>query len=146
MIETGYSFCPNDTFLFYAWAHEKVGQECPIKPELHDVETLNQKALQEELVLTKLSFGVLSGLQNSYSFLAAGAALGWNCGPKLIAQKPFSLEDISDKVIAIPGEHTTAHLLLNKLLPSPRGKVFCRYDEITSLLQEGHVDAGLIIH
>lgn len=146
MIKTGYSFCPNDTFLFYAWAHALVGVDCPIQPELHDVETLNEKALQNELLLSKLSFGALTALQDNYSFLPAGAALGWHCGPKLIALKPFSLEALSDKVIAIPGRQTTAHLLYNKLLPPARGKVFCRYDEINSLIKEGHVDAGLIIH
>ncbi len=146
MIETGLSPCPNDTFLFYAWIHGLVGKEHPIKPFLADVETLNQQAFKQKLPLTKLSFGAYKYVGDHYDLLPTGAALGWNCGPKIIASRPFSLEELSDKSIAIPGRYTTAHLLLEKLFKHPFKKHFCSYDEVEGLVKKGFVDAGLIIH
>ena len=145
-MKAGFSFCPNDTFLFFAWVHGLVGQDLPIEPFIADVETLNAKAFEKALPLTKLSFATLIQLEEHYQMLPVGAALGWQCGPKIIAKKPFSLEELTSKTIAIPGLHTTAHLLLNRLLPPPGAKFFCRYDEIADLIKSGEVDAGLIIH
>ncbi|MCB1136544.1 MAG: hypothetical protein KDK78_09765, partial [Chlamydiia bacterium] len=48
--------------------------------------------------------------------------------------------------IAIPGEHTSAHLLFKALVPPAKELVFCRYDEVTSKIKSGEVDAGVIIH
>ena len=146
MIKLGLSPCPNDTFLFYGWIHGLVGKEHPIKPFFADIETLNQEAFSQRLPLTKLSFGAYKYLKNSYELLPTGSALGWNCGPKIIALKPFSLEELSDKTIAIPGPYTTAHLLLNKIVKNKFNRHFCRYDEVTNLVKKGLVDAGVIIH
>lgn len=146
IFKTGFSPCPNDTFLFFAWVHGITGKEILIAPHLADVESLNESAFKGIFPLTKLSFGAYKYLKNSYEMLPTGTALGWNCGPKLISLKPFSLSRLSTKTVAIPGRYTTAHLLLEKLLPTPCRKVFCRYDEIAHLLKTGQVDAGLIIH
>lgn len=141
MYKCGFSFCPNDTFLFYAWVQGLVGKSCPILPHIADVETLNTMALKAELPITKLSFGALAHCTKDYQLLRAGAALGWHCGPKIIAKERKALS-----TIAIPGFYTTAHLLLDKLMPGPWQKHFCRYDEVGPLIARGTVDCGLIIH
>jgi 5,8-dihydroxy-2-naphthoate synthase len=143
-IPIAFSPCPNDTFLFHAWVHGLLHSRC--EPSLHDIEELNQLALKRRFPLIKVSFGCLPLLLDNYALLPVGAALGHGCGPLIVAREPFDLADLSTKRIAIPGEHTTAHLLLKKLAPEPLEKHFCLYHQIDDLLHAGAVDAGLIIH
>jgi 1,4-dihydroxy-6-naphthoate synthase len=51
-----------------------------------------------------------------------------------------------DSKIAIPGKYTTANMLLNIAFPKNQNKVETIFSEIESLVLEGKVDAGLIIH
>ncbi|MCI5143003.1 MAG: 1,4-dihydroxy-6-naphthoate synthase, partial [Candidatus Electrothrix sp. ATG1] len=84
----GYSPCPNDTFTFYALTHGHI----PLRyihfapPLLEDVETLNTLAINTKLDVTKLSFHALAHVQDSYTMLHAGAALGRGCGPLLVTK------------------------------------------------------------
>lgn len=143
-IPVAFSSCPNDTFLFHAWVHNLIDARC--EPSLHDIEQLNQLAIKRRFPLIKVSFGCLPLLLENYAMLPVGAALGHGCGPLIVAREPFDLSDLSTKRIAIPGEHTTAHLLLQTLAPEPLEKHFCLYHEIDDLLHAGTVDCGLIIH
>jgi len=136
--------CPNDTFLFYAWIHQKISSAIAIEPTYADVEMLNAWAIEGRFPVTKLSFAAYLTVQSDYQLLPVGAALGFGVGPKLIAQKPIPLENL--KKVAIPGQHSTAHLIFDRLLHLPIEKVFCRYDQVCELLAQGAVDAGLIIH
>ncbi len=78
--------------------------------------------------------------------LPVGAALGFNCGPKIIAKKSFPLENLASLRIAIPGQDTTAHHLFQRLIGRAKKIRFCFYHEIASLLDANEVDCGLIIH
>ncbi len=138
--------CPNDTFLFHAWIHGLVGKTLSPDPHYADIDQLNQWALEKTFPLLKISLSCLGKIAKDYLLLPVGAALGYGCGPKIIAKKLFSLKELPQKSIAVPGEETTAHLLLQTLAPSPRKKMLCPYHEITSRLQQGQVDCGLIIH
>lgn len=64
----------------------------------------------------------------------------------MVAATPFPLSELSQKRVAIPGSETTAHFLLDHLLPSPKEKVFCLYHEIPHLLRTSQADCGVIIH
>ena len=143
-IPVAFSPCPNDTFLFHAWVHGLLDSKCT--PSLHDIEKLNQLALHRRFPLIKVSFGCLPLLLENYAMLPVGAALGYACGPLIVAREPFDLDELPSKRIAIPGEHTTAHLLLKTLAPEPKEKQFCLYHEIIDLLHAGAVDASLLIH
>lgn len=145
-LQVAYSPCPNDTFIFGAWAHGAVGEELPIDPHLADIELLNQWALEGRFPLSKVSWAVLPKLLDNYIALPVGAALGWGVGPKIVAKEPFPVDEIASKRIAVPGQHTTAHLLLQCLLPEPKAKVYCLFHETTRLLNNGVVDCSLIIH
>jgi len=136
--------CPNDTHLFYAWIQGIVGQEFKPEPIFADIEQLNELALQRTLPLIKLSFPCFAQVLDHYQLLPIGSALGLNCGPKLIARE-FN-QDLTTQTVAIPGKHTMAHALLNKLLPPPKKKHFCLYHEVYKLLETRQVDCGLIIH
>ena len=142
-MQLGYSFCPNDTFIFYALTHGKI-DAMPVEEVLEDVETLNEWALEGRLELTKVSYNAFFHVAKTYVALRSGGALGRGVGPLVIAKKP--MPSLAGAVIAIPGALTTAHLLL-RLSQSPTIRtVPMRYDRIMSAVLEGEVDAGLIIH
>jgi 1,4-dihydroxy-6-naphthoate synthase len=157
-LSLGYSPCPNDTFIFYALTHGKVDtKNLKFDEALLDVETLNQKALNAELDLTKISYHALGHLRKKYCLLRAGGALGRGCGPLVVAKNEYTMNDLKNKKIAIPGRLTTAFLLLQLFDPfflTPNTKlltpnsVFIEmpFNKIMDSVAKGEVDAGLIIH
>ncbi len=144
MMKVAISPCPNDTYIFHAWIAGLVGT--PPEVTFADIQELNKLSTTGLYPLIKMSYACLDSVSDTYQLLPVGSALGYHCGPKIISKKPFSIEALSEMRIAIPGERTTAHLLLNKLLPTPKEKVFCLYHEVADLINKGRVDCGLIIH
>ncbi|MDO8282761.1 MAG: 1,4-dihydroxy-6-naphthoate synthase [Thermodesulfovibrionia bacterium] len=150
-LSLGYSPCPNDTFIFYAMVHGIINTPgFHINEVLLDVETLNQKALRSELDLSKISYHAFGNLRNEYCMLRSGGALGKGCGPLLIGAEEYSISEIKNKRIAIPGRLTTAYLLLQMFDPDFKiGKAdisVMPFNEIIPAIKKGDVDAGLIIH
>ena len=143
----GFSPCPNDTFIFDALVNKKIDTEgLDFDVRLEDVETLNQWAMQGQLDISKISYGVLPLVLDRYELLDAGGALGKGVGPLLIARRPISLDDISECSIAIPGQRTTAHLLFSLAFPAARHKEFMIFSGIEDAVLTGKVDCGVIIH
>jgi 1,4-dihydroxy-6-naphthoate synthase len=143
----GYSPCPNDTFIFYALVHGKI--DCSgirIKERLEDVETLNQLALGGQLDLTKVSYHAFGRLRDEYALLHSGGALGRGCGPLIIAREACDMLQLRGKKIAIPGELTTANLLLQLHGEGFDNCIAMPFDRIMPALKQGEVDAGVIIH
>lgn len=157
----GFSPCPNDTFIFDALIHHKIdtgGLEFDV--QYHDVETLNQKAFQGELDITKLSYHAFAYAVNDYELLDAGSALGSGVGPLLIAKDPKlavqlkrALEDKevlntteNNLKIGIPGKYTTANFLLGLAFPALQNKMELVFSDIEQSLLGGVIDLGLIIH
>ncbi len=147
-LSLGYSPCPNDTFIFYGLVHRKFDTGgLRFKEILLDVETLNRKAFQSELDITKVSFHAYGHLKGPYHLLRAGGALGKGCGPLVVARGKMTMEDLKGKKIAIPGRLTTAYLLL--LLYDPAfsaNAVVMPFDRIMKAVKNGTADAGVIIH
>ncbi len=145
-LSLGYSPCPNDTFIFSGLALGKISPPaiCFATPQLKDVETLNSWAMQARLDVTKLSFHALGHVTDSYTMLESGAALGRGCGPLLVSAQAKG--DPATWTIAIPGQYTTAALLLRLFLPSHRRTLLLRFDQIMDAIRSGRVDAGVIIH
>ena len=143
-----YSPCPNDTYIFAALANGLLKDVPQIRVHLDDVENLNTAALKGDFELTKVSYGVVPDLYDKYRVLRAGGALGHACGPLLVARPGTgkTLEDFSDKLIAIPGERTTAFMLLNLAMGARPQTLSMRFDKIIESVAGGTVDAGLIIH
>lgn len=142
-----FSPCPNDTFMFHDVAAGLLARDgCEIAVHLHDIETLNQHALRGTYDLTKLSFPAFLRVQSEYQLLDTGAALGFGCGPLLVATRPLRRADLPQCRVAVPGELTTAHLLLQLWSPAIREKLFVPYDQIISRLQRGEADCGVLIH
>ena len=147
-LSLGYSPCPNDTFIFYALVHGKIDTGgLKFKEILLDVETLNLSAMKRELDITKVSYNAFGNLRDDYCLLRSGGALGRGCGPLVVASKECEMKDLKGKTIAIPGELTTAYLLLQLYDPDSRSNVKAMpFHEIMGAVKEGKADAGLIIH
>lgn len=142
-----FSPCPNDTFMFHDVAAGMLSRDgYEVEVHLHDIETLNQMARRGNYDLTKLSFPAWLRVQADYQLLNTGAALGFGCGPLLVAARPLRREDLPQCRVAVPGELTTAHLLLQLWAPAARNKIFVRYDRIIAMLQNGEADCGVLIH
>jgi 1,4-dihydroxy-6-naphthoate synthase len=144
----GYSPCPNDTFIFYALVHGKIDSGgLSFKEILLDVETLNRKALNRELDITKVSYHAYGYLKDHYSLLRSGGAMGRGCGPLVVARREIGMADLRGKRIAIPGRLTTAHLLLQLYDPAlATNVVVMPFDRIMAAVRDGTAEAGLIIH
>jgi 1,4-dihydroxy-6-naphthoate synthase len=151
-LSLAYSPCPNDTFIFAAWTNGLLEGAPPVKVVLDDVEALNEAALEGRHALTKVSYGAIPYLLERYRILRAGGALGRGCGP-LVVSRPgpdggaAPLEGFRAHArIAIPGQMTTAYLLLRLALQRPIDAIPMRFDRIVDAVANGDVDAGLIIH
>ena len=144
--DLGFSPCPNDTFIMDALVHNRIQSEFEFIPAIHDVDVLNNLARNGELSITKLSFGAYPFVSDKYQILAAGSALGRGCGPLLISKNAIDSKNLSNLTVAIPGETTTANLLLSILYPEIKQKKLFLFSEIENAVLSGEVDLGLIIH
>ncbi len=148
----GFTPCPNDTFIFDALVNNKIDTDgLEFDPVLEDVETLNRWSLQGKLDVTKISYGVLPLVLTDYIVLNAGGALGKGVGPLLISKKEIpnldsDRDQISNSVVALPGIHTTAHMLFTLAFPGARNKKFMIFSEIEDTVLNGEADCGVIIH
>ncbi len=151
----GFSPCPNDTFIFDALIHGKIDTEgLSFKVFFDDVETLNQKALNGELDITKLSFHAFAYVAEKYALLDAGSALGFGVGPLLICKKEnaesiarqLETEEAYNLKVGIPGKYTTANFLLGVAYPKLTNKQEMVFSAIEDALVNEEIDLGLIIH
>jgi 1,4-dihydroxy-6-naphthoate synthase len=151
-LDLAYSPCPNDTFIFAAWTQALLPDSPPVRVVLDDVEALNLAARGAQHALTKVSYGAIPYLLKDYRILRAGGALGRGCGPLVIARpgtagaSPELAALPRGARIAIPGELTTAYLLLRLAMETPFEPLVMRFDSIVNAVADGAVDAGLIIH
>jgi 1,4-dihydroxy-6-naphthoate synthase len=148
VLTLGYSPCPNDTYIFAALTNGLLENAPKVKVQLEDIENLNNSASKADYELTKVSYGAIPLLMEDYRILRAGGALGRGCGPLLITRPECgtNLEDFADRLIAIPGEMTTAFLLLRLALQKRPQTLALRFDRIVQAVADGIADAGLIIH
>jgi len=143
----GFSPCPNDTFIFDALVHRRIPlSDLFFHARLEDVETLNDLALRGVLDLTKVSYHAFGHLRQDYALLRSGGALGRGCGPLVVAPRPLSMEQLRNQKIAIPGELTTANLLLQLYGEGFEQVVPMPFDRIMATVARGELPAGVIIH
>ena len=146
-LSLGFSPCPNDTFMFYPLVRGLVDTAgLTFREQLEDVETLNRLALAGELDVTKVSYHALGHIRDRYALLRSGSALGRGCGPLLVARDNLDPADLRGRRIAVPGQYTTALLLLRLLDPRLENFIAMPFNEIMEAVLTGQADAGLIIH
>jgi 1,4-dihydroxy-6-naphthoate synthase len=154
-LRLGFSPCPNDTYIFDALVNNKIDTGgISFEVVMEDVQALNEMAIQKKLDVTKISYGSLPLILDNYVVLSSGSALGKGVGPLLISPFPLPEPAIKQCVIAIPGRHTTAHVLFSLAFPEATNKVFLRYNEIEDFVLDNNgsleniqsVKLGVIIH
>jgi 1,4-dihydroxy-6-naphthoate synthase len=148
-IRVGHSPDSDDAFMFYALTHDKLDTGgLRFVHQLEDIETLNRRALNGELEVSAVSIHAFAHLADRYALLASGSSMGDRYGPKLIARRPFSLEELreSRKTIAVPGLLTTAYLTLQLCLGKDTPTVVTPFDQIIPAVLDGSAEVGLIIH
>src|SRR5271168_273558 len=117
LIMVGHSPDPDDAFMFYALAHNKLDTgDLLFRHELQDIETLNRRALRGELEVTAISLHAYAHLLDKYALLPSGCSMGDRYGPMVVARRNLSIDELAGLKIAIPGTMTTAFLALRLLL------------------------------
>ena len=145
-IRIGHSPDSDDAFMFYPIANGLIPTDgFEIVQVAEDIESLNQRAVNGELEVTAISVHAYAYVAHHYALMPCGASIGDRYGPLVVSKEPMGREDLAGKKIAIPGEMTTAYLTLRLCQPDFNPEVV-QFDQILPYVQEGNVDAGLIIH
>ena len=149
-IHVAHSPDSDDAFMFWALAQKKIDTgDREYVHELADIETLNRRALDAELEVTAISVHAYAYLSDTYAILPHGASMGdREYGPRLVARTPKPADvraAIAGKSVAVPGELTTAYLVLRLFQPDFKA-VVVPFDQIEETVERGDVDAGLLIH
>lgn len=134
----------DDAFMFYALTTGKIDTEgFQIEHVLADIETLNREALRGTYEISAISFHAYPYVADKYWVLPSGGSVGEGYGPIVVSKQ--ALNSLKGKRIGVPGKLTTAFLVL-KLYEPDFEEVVMPFDQILSAVQEGQVDAGLVIH
>ena len=145
LIRVGHSPDPDDAFMFYALAKDKIDTgPYRFEHELVDIETLNRRAFSGELELTAVSLHAYAHLADTYILCSCGASMGDRYGPIVVAPEN-GVREVKGRRIAIPGTLTTAYLALRLYEPSFE-YVVIPFDQIQQAVLDGQADAGLLIH
>ena len=146
IIRVGHSPDPDDAFMFYGLASGKV-QLPGIKIEhmLEDIQSLNERAMRGELEVTAISAHAFSHVADRYWIMRTGASMGEGYGPVIISRKCKTLGELKGKTVGTPGPLTTATLLF-KTFTDGVMNVDMPFDRIMDAVDNGSVDAGLLIH
>jgi 1,4-dihydroxy-6-naphthoate synthase len=154
-MKIAFSPCPNDTFVFHAWAHGLI----PGAPELDvlyaDIDITNRLAAEGTGPdVLKISYAALPWVLQDYALLPCGGALGRGCGPLVLTQTSEGTADptaLSGRRVAVPSERSTAYLLFRlwaeQNVPGGVGEIVVMpFHEIMPAVRDGLIDAGLVIH
>lgn len=147
LITVGHSPDPDDAFMFFALAHDRLDTgNLRFRHELQDIETLNRRALRGELEVTAVSIHAYAFLQDTYALLPSGCSMGDRYGPMVVAKRPFTLAELKNVRIAVPGTMTTAFLALRLAVGGEFAFEVMPFDRIIDAVSSGRFEAGLIIH
>lgn len=145
----GHSPDPDDAFMFYAMAEQKIDlRGYRFEHRLEDIQTLNERATRGELHISAISIHAYAYVADRYALLPCGASMGDGYGPLLVTsdQTPAAAREwLSRATIAVPGKMTSAFLALQLYL-GDFNYVIVPFDQIFEAVRTGRADAGLIIH
>ena len=146
-IRVGFSADPDDAFMFWGLASGTVpSRGYEFEPVIEDIQTLNEWALEGRLEVTAMSLATFPHVADRYLLLPHGASIGSGYGPIVVAREPLSLDELRATEIAVPGELTTAYMVLRLVLGGDFAHRNVRFDEIMPAVARGDARAGLLIH
>ncbi len=152
MMKIAYSPCPNDTFVFHAWAHGLVPGAPQLDVMYADINITNGLAARGEgPEVLKISYAALPWVLSEYALLPCGGALGRGCGPLVLSKEAADPASLAGKRVAVPSDRSTAYLLFRlwaaQNVPGGVGEiVIMPFHEIMPAVRDGKIDAGLVIH
>src|SRR5207237_3577570 len=83
----GHSPDPDDAFMFYAMAQNKIDlRGYRFEHRLEDIQTLNERASRGELHISAVSIHAYAHVADKYALLPCGASMGDVYGPILIGK------------------------------------------------------------
>lgn len=140
----------DDAFMHYGLsAHKVEAGNLEFRHVLRDIETLNRAASGGEYEVTALSIHAYARLTDKYALLNHGGSMGEpgkeGYGPRLVTRNPLSPDEARKVKIAIPGNLTSAYLVLKLWAPDCE-TVEVPFDQILPLVASGEFEAGLLIH
>ena len=145
-IRVGHSPDPDDAFMFYAIAHQKIATDgITFSHVIEDIESLNKRAFKSDLEVTAVSAFAYFCIADKYALMPCGSSIGDQYGPVLVTTQPLYPKNLKGKKIAVPGLNTTAYLTLRLFLPDFQ-EVVVPFDKILETVEKGDAAAGLIIH
>lgn len=122
------------------------------EPLAADIEQLNRRAAAEgDLDITAISAFTYPFVQERYRITACGGSFGDGYGPKIVVRQDSSvmcdgcLRGQRPKV-AVPGDRTTAFLVLSVLMGGPFEYEVLPFEEIAPAVAERRAEAGVLIH
>ena len=146
LIRVAHSPDSDDAFMFYALAKDLIDTGgLRFEHVLADIETLNREAFNGTYEVTAVSIHAYAHLDQRYALLGSGASMGDGYGPVLVAREPADASQLEAMKVAIPGRLTSAALALKMWNPALE-TVSYGFDEIMPAVQNGAVDAGVVIH
>jgi 5,8-dihydroxy-2-naphthoate synthase len=146
LIQLGHRPDPDAAFMFWALAEDRIDTRgFEFEHVLHDIQTLNEWALEGRLEVTALSLHTYPLVQDRYALLPHGASMGSGYGPIVVAPSALGFEELRELEIAVPGNMTTAFLVLRMALGDFRYREL-PVDQIVDEVRAGRADAGLLIH
>lgn len=156
-MKIAYSPCPNDTFVFHALVHGLVPGAPSFEVTYADIDITNRLAAEGSgPEVLKISYAALPWVLNDYALLPCGGALGRGCGPLVLTRGGANASEgdaaaLSGRRVAVPSDRSTAYLLFRlwaaKHVPGGVGEIVVMpFHEIMPAVQNGKIDAGLVIH
>ena len=145
-LQIAYSPCPNDTFVFHAWAHGLLPGAPALDVTFADIDITNTAAERGEFDVVKVSYAALPWLLDQYALLPAGGALGRGCGPLVLTRG--DVDSVDGRTVAVPSERSTAYLLFRLWAAGQRPSSIevVPFASIMPAVRDGRYDAGLVIH
>ena len=138
--------------MFYAMATSQIDlRGYRFEHRLEDIQTLNERATRGELHISAISIHSYAYVADKYALLPCGASMGDGYGPTIVAEPAEAAQAseprdwLQDKLIAVPGEMTSAFLALRLYLGN-FNYIVVPFDQIFAAIKNGKADAGLIIH
>ncbi|MEE8184206.1 MAG: MqnA/MqnD/SBP family protein [Acidobacteriota bacterium] len=145
-VRLGHSPDADDAFMFYGIATGRVADpEFDLVEVVEDIESLNRRALKGELEITAISFHAYSHIADRYLLMGCGASMGKGYGPTVVSHGPIPDRKSVSVRAAVPGELTTAYLLLRLFAPAWETRTV-PFDKILDQVETGKVDVGVVIH
>ena len=146
IVRIGHSPDPDDAFMFHAMTNGKFPTPgYHFVHELQDIETLNHRAMNQELEVSAVSIHAFPDIAENYSLMNCGASMGEGYGPMIVAKSGVSVEQVKQSKIAVPGLKTSAYLGL-RLAWGDVDVDVVPFDEIIPRILDGTYLSGLIIH